>query len=87
MFLRNTLGETQECDRFAEIKARTLIVAHPDDDIHPLASARLLQRSLADCFLVVAPTMTYYRENPEELAAIIEGFLEGDDPSPSPAGR
>ena len=70
-------GPPLPAERFGEIKARALIVAHPDDDIHPLASARLLQRSLPDCYLVVAPTMTYYRENPEELASIIEGFLLG----------
>ena len=64
-------------ERFGEIRARTLILAHPDDDIHPLASARLLHQSIPDSHLVVAPTMTHYRENPQELAAVIEGFLEG----------
>jgi 3-oxoadipate enol-lactonase len=72
-------------ERFGEIGARTLVVTHPDDDIHPLASGRRLQESIPDCHLVVAPTMTYYRENPQELADIIEGFLRGSGPSPAPA--
>jgi aminoacrylate hydrolase len=72
-------------ERFGEIGARTLVVGHPDDDIHPLASARQLQESIPDCQLVVAPTMTYYREHPQELADIIEGFLQVSGPSLAPA--
>jgi pimeloyl-ACP methyl ester carboxylesterase len=72
-------------ERFGEIGARTLVVAHPDDEIHPLASARRLQESIPDCQLVVAPTMTHYREHPQELADMIEGFLEVSGPSLAPA--
>jgi pimeloyl-ACP methyl ester carboxylesterase len=72
-------------ERFREIGAPTLVVAHPDDDIHPLASGHQLEESIPDCHLVVAPTMTHYRENPQELADIIEGFLQGSGPSPAPA--
>jgi pimeloyl-ACP methyl ester carboxylesterase len=72
-------------ERFVEVRARTLVVAHPDDDVHPLASGRRLQESIPECHLVVAPTMTYYRENPQELADIIEGFLEDGGPCPAPA--
>jgi pimeloyl-ACP methyl ester carboxylesterase len=73
-------GPPLPAERFGEITARTLIVAHPDDEIHPLSSARLLQRSIPDSSLVVAPTMTYYRENPQELAGVIEGFLQDAGP-------
>jgi pimeloyl-ACP methyl ester carboxylesterase len=72
-------------ERFGAIGARTLVVAHPDDDVHPLASGRRLQESIPDCHLVVAPTMTHYREHPQELADTIEGFLEDGGPSPAPA--
>ena len=78
-------GPPLPTDRFGEIRARTLIVAHPDDEIHPLNSARLLQRSIPDSSLIVAPTMTHYRENPQELAEIIEGFLKDAGPPPAPA--
>jgi len=71
-------------ERFVEVRARTLVVAHPDDDVHPLASGRRLQESIPDCQLVVAPTMTYYRENPQELADIIEGFLQDSNAPPPP---
>jgi pimeloyl-ACP methyl ester carboxylesterase len=72
-------------ERFPEIRARTLVVAHPDDDIHPLASGRQLQESIPDCHLVVAPTMTHYREHPQELADIVEGFLQDSNAPPPPA--
>jgi pimeloyl-ACP methyl ester carboxylesterase len=70
-------GPLLPTERLGEMKVPTLVIAHPDDEIHPLGSARLLQRSIPDCHLVVAPTMTYYRENPQEMAAIIEESLEG----------
>jgi len=78
-------GPPLPAERFGEIRACTLVVAHPDDDVHPLASGRLLQESIPDCYLVVAPTMTHYREHPEELADIIEGFLQDSGPCPVPA--
>ena len=78
-------GPSLPAERFGEIGARTLVVAHPDDEIHPLASARLLQESIPDSCLVVAPTMTHYREHPQELADIIEGFLQESGPSPATA--
>ncbi len=62
-------------ERLGEIRVPTLIVAHPDDDIHPLASARAIQRAVTDSYLVVAPSATYYRENPDEVVQIIAGFL------------
>ena len=78
-------GPLLPAERFGVIRARTLVVAHPDDDVHPLASGRRLQESIPHCQLVVAPTMTYYRENPQELADIIEGFLQDSGPSPASA--
>ena len=78
-------GPPLPAERFGEISARTLIVAHPDDEIHPLRSARLLQQSILGSQLVVAPTMTYYRENPHELANTIEEFLQKAGPPPAPA--
>jgi pimeloyl-ACP methyl ester carboxylesterase len=71
-------------ERFVEVRARTLVVVHPDDDVHPLASGRRLQESIPDCQLVVAPTMTHYREHPQELADIIEGFLQDSNAPPPP---
>jgi 3-oxoadipate enol-lactonase len=78
-------GPPLPAERFGEIRAPALIVAHPDDDIHPVTSAKALHAAIEGSKLVVAPTMTYYRENPEELASIIEGFLFDGGPSPDPA--
>jgi pimeloyl-ACP methyl ester carboxylesterase len=78
-------GPPLPAERFGEIAAPTLIVAHPDDDIHPLTSAQALHRAVEGSRLLVAPTMTYYRENSEELASIIEGFLLDGGPFAEPA--
>jgi pimeloyl-ACP methyl ester carboxylesterase len=78
-------GPPLPAERFGEIRVPALIVAHPDDDIHPLTSAQALHRAIEGSNLVVAPTMTYYRENPEEMASIIEGFLLDGGPLAEPA--
>jgi len=78
-------GPPLPAERFGEIRARTLVVAHPDDDIHPLTSAEVLHGAIEGSRLVVAPTMTYYRENPQELADIIEGFLQDSNAPPATA--
>jgi len=62
---------------FSEIKAPTLIVAHPDDEIHPVASAEVLHAAIQGSRLVVAPSMIHYQQHPEELAAIVEEFFRG----------
>lgn len=77
------LGPELAHRRFGEIKAPTLIIAHPDDDIHPLESARAIQRAVKDSYLVVAPTAVYYQQNPDEVAEMIVGFLADSTP---PAG-
>jgi 3-oxoadipate enol-lactonase len=76
-------GPPLPAERFEEIRARTLVVAHLGDEVHPLASARRVQESIPDCRLVVAPTMTHYREHPQELADVIEGFLADSGASPA----
>jgi 3-oxoadipate enol-lactonase len=69
------LGPEIPHQRFREIKAPTLIVAHPDDDLHPLASAEVLHEAIQGSRLVVAPSIVHYQQHPEELAAIVEEFL------------
>ncbi len=63
---------------FGELKAPTLIVAYPDDEMHPLVSAELLHKAIPDSRLVVAPNLIHYRLHPEELAQIIKGFLDDE---------
>jgi pimeloyl-ACP methyl ester carboxylesterase len=76
------LGPELPHQRFHEIKAPTLIVAHPGDDIHPLASAEVLHEAIEGSRLVVAPSMVHYQQHPEELAAIVEEFLSEEVPTP-----
>lgn len=69
------LGPELAQQPFSEIKVPTLIVAHPDDDIHPVASAEVLHAAIEGSRLVVAPSSVHYQQHPEELAAIVEEFL------------
>jgi 3-oxoadipate enol-lactonase len=62
-------------ERFGEIQVPTLILAHPDDDVHPVTSAELLHKSIPGSRLVVAPDRLYYNLHREEMAQIIRGFL------------
>ncbi len=77
-------GPALAADRFAEIRAPTLIVAHPDDPIHPTSTANRLHEGIAGSRLVVAPEQNYYREHHEELIDVVAGFL-ALTPGPSPA--
>jgi len=79
------LGPELPHQRFHEIKVPTLIVAHPDDDIHPLASAEAVHRAIEGSRLVVAPSIMHYHQHPEELAALVEEFLSEKVPCPDRA--
>ncbi len=76
------LGPELAQERFEEVKAPTLIVAHPDDPIHPAASAEALHKRIKGSKLVVAPSIIHYQLHPEELTAAIEGFLRDSGPPP-----
>jgi len=76
------LGPELPHQRFHEIKVPTLIIAQPDDDIHPLASAEVLHKSIKGSRLVVAPSIVHYQQHPEELAALVEEFLSGEVRTP-----
>ncbi len=68
-------GPALPAERFAEIDAPTLIVAHPDDPIHPTSSAERLHEAIAGSRLVVAPEQNYYREHHGELMETVAEFL------------
>ena len=69
------LGPELPHQRFHEIKVPTLILAHPGDDLHPVASAEAVHRAIEGSRLVVAPSIIHYQQHPEELVALVEGFL------------
>jgi pimeloyl-ACP methyl ester carboxylesterase len=64
--------------RFPEITAPTLIVAHPDDPIHPTSTAEKLNAAIAGSQVVMAPDMNYFRERPAELVERVVRFLRED---------
>ena len=65
-------------DRLGEITAPTLIVAHPDDPLHPLSSAEKARNAIAGSRVITAPSMMYYRDHRGELAEAVAEFLRGD---------
>jgi len=70
-------GERLPTHRFDRIEQPTLVIAHPDDPIHPVASAERLHRSLPQARLVMAPDFGYWAEHPEELARLVGAFVKG----------
>jgi len=70
-------GPALSDEAFGEIGAPTLLIAHPDDELHPVASAELLRDAIPDSRLEVAPNPLYYTLHREELADVMRGFLNG----------
>ncbi|MGB2695206.1 MAG: alpha/beta hydrolase [Dehalococcoidia bacterium] len=73
------LGSPLVAERFGEIAAPTLIIAHPEDPIHPLSTADRLHEAIAGSRLVAAPRIDYYRDHQDELLTTAVGFLRGED--------
>jgi 3-oxoadipate enol-lactonase len=64
--------------RFPELQHETLILTHPDDPVHPLASGELLHERMPHARLAVAPTASYWAENPDALTHVVAAFVKGD---------
>jgi pimeloyl-ACP methyl ester carboxylesterase len=64
--------------RFGEIAHPTLVLTHPDDALHPLASGELLHERMPHAKLAVAPAAAYWPEHPEELARTVATFVRGE---------
>ncbi|MDI6857504.1 MAG: alpha/beta hydrolase [Dehalococcoidia bacterium] len=69
-------GPALSGEDFARIAAPTLLVAHPDDEIHPLESAELLHSLIPDSRLVVAPNGLHFMLHRDELGQIMSDFLK-----------
>lgn len=72
------LGPALSDEDFSRISAPTLLIAHPDDELHPVASAERLRDAIPDSRLIVAPDAFYYTLRRDELAGTIKTFLNGD---------
>ena len=72
-------GDPLPWHRLDRITHPTLIMTHPDDPLHPLASGELLHDRLAHARLAVAPSSSYWRENSDALAHVIAAFVKGEE--------
>jgi non-heme chloroperoxidase len=68
-------GPALSDERFDELQAPLLLIAHPDDELHPVASAERLNREAPSSKLLVAPDAWYYSVHRDELAVTITDFL------------
>jgi 3-oxoadipate enol-lactonase len=64
--------------RYDEIHDPALVLTHPDDPIHPLESGEMLHERLAHAKLAVAPSQSYWAENPDALAHVVASFARGE---------
>jgi len=72
-------GEPFPVHRLQDIQHPALVLAHPDDPIHPLSSAELLHERLPHAKLAVAPSATYWQQNPSALTHVIAAFVKGEE--------
>jgi pimeloyl-ACP methyl ester carboxylesterase len=64
--------------RFAAVEHHTLILTHPDDPLHPLASGEALHTVMPHAQLAVAPTAAYWQEHAAALRKVVAAFLKGE---------
>jgi pimeloyl-ACP methyl ester carboxylesterase len=74
-----TKGSPLPVHRFDRIHHATLVLTHPGDEVHPLASGELLHERMPHAKLAVAPTRAYWSENPEALAHVVSAFILGEE--------
>ncbi len=72
-------GPALSDEDFSKIRSPVLLMAHPDDELHPVASAERLQREIPDSKLMVAQDSWYYAVHRDELAATIASFLNSGE--------
>jgi pimeloyl-ACP methyl ester carboxylesterase len=65
-------------DRFCDVDHHTLILTHPDDHLHPLASGEALHERMPHAQLAVAPSASYWQEQPQALRRVVAQFIKGE---------
>ena len=60
----------------ATIKAKTLVIGHPRDPVHPFSDSDMLVRELPDARLVEASSVLELRLTPERLTSEIADFVD-----------
>ena len=61
------------------VRCPTLVLSQKGDGLHPTDIAEYLTSNIPDCEAFIAPTMTYYNENPEEGPRRLMTFLSRID--------
>lgn len=72
-------GPSIPVERLGEITQQTLVLTHPDDAIHPLRSGEILHERMLHAKLAVAPSATYWQENPAALTHVVASFIRGEE--------
>jgi pimeloyl-ACP methyl ester carboxylesterase len=70
------LGPELCAEDFTKVRAPVLLIAHPDDELHPVASAERLRDDIPRSELILAPDAWYYSVHRDELAGTIARFLK-----------
>jgi pimeloyl-ACP methyl ester carboxylesterase len=65
-------------DRLGAIVQPAIVLTHPDDPIHPLASGTTLRERMPHAKLAVAPSPTYWDEHPDELTRLVAAYVRGE---------
>jgi pimeloyl-ACP methyl ester carboxylesterase len=77
-------GEQIPTYLFSSIQAKTLILCHAGDPMHPVRSGEVLQASIAGASLQVAPTAEYWQHNCDAFCALVASFVKNDLPDMNP---
>jgi 3-oxoadipate enol-lactonase len=78
--LRGVLSESLYPPGLADITVPALVLAHPDDAIHPVTSAQALRAQLPNAQLLMSPSRTQWEEQPDQLVSAIAAFLTATKP-------
>jgi pimeloyl-ACP methyl ester carboxylesterase len=65
-------------DRLSAITQPAVVLTHPDDPIHPLASGKILRERMPHAKLAVAPAPTYWDEHPDEVTRLVSAYVRGE---------
>jgi len=62
-------------ERLAEVRAPTLVIGHPDDPVHPAASAEKAHSAIAGSRLIMGTDVSYFRNHRDEMIEAVASFL------------
>ena len=63
-------------EAYRRITVPTLVMAHEGDGLHPARAAKLLGDTIPDVRVRIAPSLGYWRDNPDEFVAEVSAFFD-----------